>query len=190
MSDKPSLRSFYLNLRHQLSASYRQSASLAVTQKLLHHQALKSARTVAVFISKDPEINTLELIHELFLLNKNVCAPVVTKDSIVLKTFSCLDQCEPGLKQILQPNSLQPIVDPQTVDLFIIPGLSFDAKGYRLGYGKGYYDRLLVNVSGYKLGICFTDQLQFQLPHTSQDIPVNYVQTDTIALNCFPFPKN
>ena len=60
----------------------------------------------------------------------------------------------------------------------IVPGLAFDNEGYRLGYGKGYYDRFLCNYPGVKIGICYASCVKRELPHGFYDVPVGILVTD------------
>ena len=64
------------------------------------------------------------------------------------------------------------------VDVFFVPGIAFDRKCYRLGYGKGYYDRLLAGARGMKVGLAYAIQIVPLLPHSTYDIPMDIVITD------------
>lgn len=61
----------------------------------------------------------------------------------------------------------------------VVPGLAFDRRGYRLGRGQGFYDRLFQNYKGIKVGICWNDQLVDALPTEVQDIPMNWIVTES-----------
>jgi len=84
---------------------------------------------------------------------------------------------------ILEPPDASISINPQDIDMFIVPGLAFDMKGHRLGYGKGYYDRLLKSVPGRTIGIGYTDQLTYELSHTDTDIPLSKLVTDQLTIS-------
>lgn len=183
--NKADLRSAFIQLRSRLPTLYRDQASRQITQTLLAHPAVQAATHISCYISYDHEVDTHDLVSELIAQHKHVSVPTIRQNSICLKSFHSLSECLPGAKHILEPPETNPTIDPRQVEVFIVPGLAFDAHGYRLGYGKGYYDRLLQNTTGLRLGIGFTDQLTYQLPHESWDITMDQIITDTISL----FPK-
>ena len=84
--------------------------------------------------------------------------PVVKGNELELRTYKGADQLQTGSFHIQEPLGTA-FPSPASIDLAIIPGVSFDRRGNRLGRGKGYYDRLLNKLNVYKIGICF----QFQL---------------------------
>ena len=90
-----------------------------------------------------------------------------------------LDDLEKGTFGVLEPKHKQcKLVTDLSHGFCIVPGLCFDAKGYRLGYGKGYYDRFLSEFKGVTVGICYTSCVQYGLPHGYFDRPVDILVTE------------
>jgi 5-formyltetrahydrofolate cyclo-ligase len=79
---------------------------------------------------------------------------------------------------MLEPDKDCPIIDPETVQLILVPGVAFDREGWRLGYGGGFYDRFLAQYRGCFAGITFEYLLQSQVSHTSHDIPMQFIITE------------
>ena len=79
-----------------------------------------------------------------------------------------------------QPTAESSEVDPQTIDLVLVPGLAYDRQGGRLGYGMGHYDRLLLQLkpTAIKIGVTYGSLLVATLPLEDHDIPMNYIVTD------------
>ena len=179
---KSELRSHYLALRKNIPDEKRVLASSLVTAKVLDLPVTTAAQLISIYISTKFEVSTRQLINALLKQNKQIFAPVIVEDSVVLRRLISLESCVPGQKGILEPPASSAIIHPAEIELFLVPGLSFDAHRYRLGYGKGYYDRLLAQTQGHKLGLAFTDQVCYQLPHHSHDIKMDQVLTDTILL--------
>ena len=67
---------------------------------------------------------------------------------------------------------------PQPSDICIVPAMAYDKKGFRLGYGKGFYDRFLPNFLGIKAGFCYSDFIKNQLPRGRFDISVDMIITE------------
>ncbi len=95
-----------------------------------------------------------------------------------LEGLECKDDF--GVK-ILGPLQECPVVIP---DVIILPGLAFSKSGERLGRGKGFYDKYLSNFSGVKVGVCFSDQLEEEIPTESHDIVLDYIVTENEIINC------
>lgn len=86
----------------------------------------------------------------------------------------------------LQPNSDQQEVHPVTLDMVLVPGLAFDPTGSRLGYGMGFYDRLLSQVSAtaVKIGVTYTELVFPELPQEEHDIRMDLLVTESGVVNC------
>ena len=67
---------------------------------------------------------------------------------------------------------------PDNIDLAIVPGLAFDHLKNRLGYGKGYYDRLLCEMDAYKIGVCFRFQVFDKIPYTNTDVKMDLIVSE------------
>ena len=86
------------------------------------------------------------------------------------------------LKHVVKPEE----ANQTTIDLYIVPGVAFDKNGNRLGRGRGYYDRLLANVTVPKIGLAFEIQMVAQVPTTSYDVPMTVVVTEKATFLCRP----
>jgi len=86
-----------------------------------------------------------------------------------------------GAKRLLKGERLKQ-VDKNEIDLFVVPGLVFSKSGQRLGFGKGYYDRLLKNTKGFKLGLAYSWQIVEKLPEEKEDVLMDAVSTEKSKL--------
>jgi 5-formyltetrahydrofolate cyclo-ligase len=75
-------------------------------------------------------------------------------------------------------------VDPREIELVVVPGLAFDRSGARLGFGRGYYDRFLSQVSGVKAALLYTLQLVADVPAGARDVPVDLLVTELGVERC------
>ena len=142
----------------------------------------QSIEVVMIYLSMKSEVDTWQLIDSLFDLNKQVIAPVVDTDSGKLITRQ-IQNLEKDLVQhkygMLEPSVDCPIFPPDKLQLILVPGIAFDFQGYRLGYGKGYYDRFLPSCpNAVTIGIAYQRQLVEDTYPQPWDVPVQYIITE------------
>ncbi len=134
-----------------------------------------NSKVIFCYVSAHGEVGTHTFIEEL-LKEKDVVVPYCTDkygNMIAVKINSTADLTE-GSFGILEPKT--PIEFPkEKIDFAIVPGIAFDKEGFRLGYGKGYYDRFLSSISPYKLGVCQKEFYVDTLPHNEYDIQMDEV---------------
>lgn len=133
------------------------------------------------------EINTISLAAELIRKKFDLWVPFIDqKNTMHSSRLNDLEDLIEGPFGILQP---QDLIDSNVLhfDIIFVPGLAFDKKGNRIGYGKGYYDKFLseVDESCLKIGLCFDFQLIDHVPADGHDIPVDWIicESDVIKIN-------
>ena len=89
-----------------------------------------------------------------------------------------ISEMKPGTYAILEPPQDAKEVPISEIDLILVPGVAFDQHGYRLGYGQGYYDRVLKKTKTQKIGLAFEFQFVDALPHSLKDIPMDVIITE------------
>lgn len=135
------------------------------------------AKTVLAYWSLPDEVNTHSFILK-WNRDKRFILPVVNGNDLDLRIFNGIEKMERGAAfGILEPVRTDENIEIKDIDLAIVPGVAFDAKGNRLGRGKGYYDKLLVSNRIYKVGVCFPFQLLPQVAVSDHDIPMDIVVT-------------
>ena len=133
---------------------------------------------VFCYVSFGTEVHTHELILELLALGKRVCVPKTydngIMDAVEITSLSGLSENRFGT---LEP-IFGKIVEKDFIDIVIIPALCYDKVGYRLGYGKGYYDRYLDGYNGRKIGICPSLCVVSDALPSSHDIKADMIITE------------
>lgn len=181
MSEKSILRKNILLKRDSLSPREIQEKSKRIFEKLERCQEFKNAKKIFVYLNFGTEVETLKFIKKYWNIKDFYIPKIVGKEMYLLKFTE---------KTILQKSNFG-VLEPQTneyyegdVDLVITPGVAFDKKGNRLGYGKGYYDRYFSNSFGsYKVGVCYSDVLIDALPTEQHDKKVDIVITEKEIIN-------
>lgn len=167
--NKAALRKKYLAMRRTLP---RRKLRLA---DIMHIEGFKSAEVIFCYVSFGSEIETSLLIDELLVIGKTVAVPRCDDLSGNMSAVVIDSQSElrPGSFGIPEPQGTP--LDKGLIDAVIVPGASFDKSGYRLGYGKGYYDRFLTDISPLTVGVCHRELLADALPHFGHDIKIDHV---------------
>lgn len=181
-SEKSRLRQWLLQKRAALPDSHRRQASQAIRQRVLALPAVSRAREVAVYLSVADEVDTWELSRRLLERGVRVYAPKIEGKTL---TWGLLASHPPeGLvrgpyRGILEPPWGWPAhqVRPQVA---VVPVVGFDAQGYRIGYGGGYYDRTLAQwKDAVRVGVAFECQRVHRLPREPHDLPLHWVVTES-----------
>lgn len=159
----------------------RQDRSAAICARVAALPVYQAARALHCYLPIRSEADTRPLIALALGQGKRVAAPIVRPDQpdllhTWLPSLAAAD-FEPGAFGTLHPRLLQPAA-PGDWDLIIVPLLGFDRAGYRLGYGKGYYDRLLAAAPVPALGVAFGVQEVAALPRERHDIPLDWIVTE------------
>lgn len=177
--EKPEWRKIFLTARRALSYFQRTAYSSSVQQRVLSHPAWQRARTVGAYIALPDEVQTGALLHHAWARGKQIAAPVVDpmRQQLVFHKLSRPSDLRPRLHGVLEPPRSRPITH-ERLDLLLVPGVGFDENGFRLGFGKGYYDRLLGSCRAFRMGLAFEAQLTRRLPAQAWDVPVDCIATE------------
>lgn len=175
---KQQLRSLLKQKRAALSAASRQSAAAIITDRILPLPAVQQARSIFIFISYGNEVNTHGLLKHFLEQGKRLAVPkILPEKTMIAVPFSAWEELVPGELGILTPRSSQ--ADNGHFDVVITPGLGFTPAGYRIGYGRGYYDKWFAShSSGCRIAVCFDAQIVEDLPVDATDVPVDMIVTE------------
>lgn len=178
---KNSLRKQYLALRKSKTEEELLKSSEKIIENLYTINDFTNAKTIMVYVSFRGEVNTLPLIRELLTRNKRVCVPLCnSKDySMTAREIKAFDDLSSGAYGILEPNPTSPEIPANEIDFIVVPGCAFSEKGYRIGYGKGYYDRFLKNTKATTCGLGYDFSLAENLPFEETDIPLDIIITQS-----------
>lgn len=183
---KSSVRTEILALRNSLTTDEIKEKSASIKEKLFSMEVFRNSKVVFFYVSVGSEVQTHDTIKEV-LDKKRVAVPITEKIS---KTISAsellnLNELEEGSFGILEPKKdFARIVDPKDLDLIIVPGIAFDAKGRRIGYGHGYFDNFLKDISAPKIALAYEMQLVDEIPASEKDVNVDFIVTEKRIIKC------
>ena len=155
---KKTLRKETIAAMKELPESVKIQADEQLTQRLLELPAFQEAKTLATYLSMGHEFSTASLIQAALQDGKRVCVPRTYPQGRMEFVEYDPDILEKTRFGLLEPNEKGKLVDKAEIDLIHVPGLVFQSKGYRIGYGGGYYDRYLADFAGKTVSTIYSIQ--------------------------------
>lgn len=172
-----------------LSAAERAADSVRACSRLQQQETWQNARSILFYAPLPDELDVRLLWEVALTQSKIVALPRYAKETGAY-VACCVDapwaSLVPGKLGIMEPKENAPIFPLNQLDLVLAPGVGFDLAGGRLGRGKGFYDRLLREVTGTKCGIGFDQQVVKEVPVEAHDILLNCILTPTRWLTFDP----
>lgn len=146
-------------------------------EKLEQHPKFEAARIVLLYYSLADEVQTHDFV-EKWHRQKTILLPVVKGDELELRVYTGKQSLTTGEAYHIEEPTGEAFTAYGQIDLAVIPGVSFDSEGNRLGRGKGYYDRLLPLLHSYNIGICYEFQISEHIPTEPFDRTMDEVWTE------------
>jgi len=171
----------------------KEQCDLLIAKTLLNSNAYKNAKTVLIYVSLDDEIKTDSIINNALESGKTVAVPFCwdKQGNMDFYIINSLDVLKSGSFGVREPdiNKSKKLTGFNN-SVIIVPGLVFDKNGYRVGFGKGYYDRFLSKNEIYSIGLCYDELLISEVPRDEYDKNVDLIITQSSVINCEDGGKN
>ncbi|OFW62980.1 MAG: 5-formyltetrahydrofolate cyclo-ligase [Actinobacteria bacterium RBG_13_63_9] len=178
--------------RNALPAERRAAWSAKIRERVLLLQAWRHAQVIGLYASFRGEVDTMPLVEEALAGGKRIAFPRAdtTRTTLSFYRVQCVAELSRGAYGILEPSEdALRHVSIEEFDLLFVPGLAFDPQGQRLGFGGGYYDRVLAERAQVRLragarggpiavGLAFECQVRRDLPVAPHDRPVDALVTE------------
>lgn len=175
---KKFLRKKYLQKREQLSIDKVKKFSEKIRRNLKGLSYYKDSQNIMVYINFKNEPETIQIIKDSLKLNKNVYIPRINKKEIEAVRIKNLKNLKINTYGIKEPSQKLPASSRKIFDIIIIPGILFDKKGNRIGFGKGFYDRFLKKYKGKKIALAYDFQLKNTIPSYDYDEKIDIIITE------------
>ena len=175
---KNALREKYRAERAAMDPALRAGRDEAIAAAAANMVSFRLAEYVLMYAPTGEEIDVTAIARRALELGKRVMYPVCSKDdhTMIYREIKSLDDLRPGAYGLLEPPSDAPDYDPERDTgsaICLVPGLVYDKAGYRVGYGKGFYDRYLSAFAGCKIGVIYSDYILRQVPRGRFDVKVD-----------------
>ena len=181
-------RTLSKRLLHHIPRQDKDDCLNSMMVHLLETNWWQEADTVALTIPRNIELNVEEIIKAAWKSGKQVAIPkCFTKQGNHMEfyLYTNKNELENEYLDLYEPKDhREKLIDKDFIDLIIVPGLLFDPKGYRVGYGGGYYDRYLVDYPNITVSLAMEEQLVQYVPFDEYDIPVDFIITEDRMIHC------
>lgn len=181
MQDKAVLRKEMRAKRNALTEEEHRLLDQSIVKHLIASDLFMQASVVLGYLSCKGEVCVDEVLKEALRLGKEVYVPrcLDEQGKMAFYQLKSLEDTMAGMYGIREPLLTARPYEEKEGAVCLVPGLSFDAEGYRLGYGKGYYDRFLSKSGAISVGICYNQCKVCRLPRDAYDRTVRYLCTET-----------
>ncbi len=163
--------------RRALTAAEVAEKSAAICEKLFNLKEFNTNGAAAVYVSSFNEPQTDAVIKRLRGEGRRAAVPVTDVQSGTLTLAEITESMKKGAYGIPEPTEIIPVSIEET-EIILVPGLAFDKTGARMGFGKGYYDKLLQTAKATKIGLCYDFQLLEKIPSEPHDVPMDVIITE------------
>ncbi len=176
------LRKYLTQKRQSISRHNQLKWSGVINRKVLDSHYFKRAKTIALYLGFGSEVLTDDILKAGWKARKNMLIPI-TALGLRRPYFAFFKPGDRLRKTPLGPLELIEKKEPYSfrqIDLVVVPGLGFDSRGYRIGYGGGFYDQVLHQAKkGRRLGLFFSNQRLIHIPHQAHDISLQSIITES-----------
>ena len=178
--EKQQLRAIVRRLEAALAPEYKAKSARSIAHRLLAMPEYQEAQTVFCFVGTDREIDTRPILEDALAAGKTLCVPLCTEPGrMESRQITDLNQLVPGRYGLLEPTADTPVSPVDAIDFAVLPCVTCNYLGQRLGHGGGYYDRYLETHPGHKtIALAYEFQILQELPAEPYDKSVDMIVTE------------
>ncbi len=158
--------------------------SRAVCARLEELPFVRAADTVVAYHPLPSELDVTGYVEARWATRRAVALPRVAGESLMLHEWGPQDDLQRNALGVLEPAAFSRSAELARVGIILVPGLGFDRQGHRLGFGRGFYDRLLSRfATRARVGVAFDVQVVDRLPREPHDVKLGYLVTPSAVLD-------
>lgn len=173
--DKKELRRMIREKKRAMTAAEIETASARLAEIFYQTQQYKDASVIYGYLPYNQEVRTVPILEQALREGKRIAVPKIYGDTMRFIYLEDLSKVEEGFSGIPEPVADGPVAEDPNA-LVLMPGLAFDAKGNRMGYGGGFYDKFLAREPNHPtVALCYSFQMVDTIPSEEYDIPVDCV---------------
>lgn len=172
---KKDLREKYINIRKNIRN--KEIKDNIIFNKVINNKFIKQCSLILIYVSCHNEVDTIELIKYFLNHKKQLAVPKIENDIMKFYYIKDLSDLSLGYFNILEPMTKEKVINFSNC-VSITPGICFSKDNYRIGYGKGFYDKFYQKHNIYKIGLCYKECMLDNIPSDIHDISLDEVITD------------
>lgn len=177
--EKKILRKELREQRKNLPSAYRKRAEGRICENVRQSEIYQKAENVFCYVSTPEEVDTWDLMEDILASGKTLAVPLCRGKGVMeARKITSLKQLKSGAYGIFEPGEETPVLEPEKIDLALIPCVSCSKKGVRLGYGGGYYDRFLPRTGAVRVILCHEQMLCKNIPSEPHDCGMDILVTE------------
>ncbi len=176
---KQMLRKEIKSAAASLECDYCKMADQCIRNHIIEFGEFHNANTVFCYVGTDHEIDTIPLLEHILKSGKRLGVPkCVGKGIMEVYEILSLDELQMGSYGIREPKAGSTLIRPEEIDIALVPCLSCNQKGWRIGYGGGFYDRYLVQTNARRAVLCRDKLIRENIPVDHYDLRMDFVITE------------
>lgn len=178
---KIELRARIKQRRMALDPAVKAEADRKISENVRRLYQYKRCDTLLAYVSTPIEVDTYTVIRNAWADGKRVAVPLCHPEdrTLTFHYITSFDQLSVGSYHLMEPSADSPAVSDYAGCMMIVSAFQLDLRGYRLGYGFGYYDRCMANFNGPSVGLCYADDVTYRMPNGRYDRPVDVLVTES-----------
>ena len=186
---KRGVREALLKKRSSVTPEEKKKKESAIRKRLFASVDFKKAKSILFYASFRSEVDTIKCIRHALKLKKMIALPCVDREKKELRLYKIKDisKLESGYMGIMEPRAAKSREKGlKNIDVAIVPGAGFDKNGNRIGYGFGYYDKLLSKSEKpvTTIALAFEEQIVSKVPNESHDVKIDKIITEKRVIDC------
>jgi 5-formyltetrahydrofolate cyclo-ligase len=181
---KTEIREYHLGRRRNLDPAVRAENNEKICRNMTASATFRYTDVILMYYPKPDEIDIRPIAEAAWAAGKKVAFPRCNPEdhTMIFHFVNSFDELEPGSYNIMEPAADSAVFDPEDAHTCnvacVVPAVVFDKKGFRIGYGGGYYDRYFANFRGTKVGLVYRDFIVNAVPHGRFDLVVDVMITE------------
>lgn len=181
---KEDLRKLGKIKRREMSEKEVLGKSKKAAEFFLNSEIYKKAKVIMLYYPLGNETDTSAVLESALIEGKTVIYPItdINTNEITPIIINSETQFKKGAYSVFEP--VEKIVYNGKIDVILVPGIAFDKSGFRVGFGKGCYDRFLENSAALKVGFCYDFQIADKIDYDEYDIKMNYLVSESGMIIC------
>lgn len=182
MKEKKEIRKIIDMRRKALSRDTKKTFDEEIFNKVIQSDEYKKAKTIFIYASFEGEVDTHRIIKHALGNGKYICVPKILskKEGMKAVKIDSFKELKLSPYKILEPENFNKAIDEKEIDLILMPGVAFDRKGGRVGYGGGFYDRFLdkIKKDAFKIALAYDFQILEEVPMSEHDKKIDGIITN------------